>query len=86
VPVWHASCAWLEDWQPVPVERLTRSTHRLLRSLGEHLLQGVGTGETFVHQRVVAIHVRRRLNDAELAEVRRERPGWLEIPAVDMAG
>jgi len=66
---------------PVPTSALARSDRRLGMALAEHLIAGVGTGETYRHTKLVAMHARRALSPRELAEL---DPEWLAIPAVDM--
>lgn len=49
--------------------------------LAEHLLRGVGTGESIRNAGQYVMHVRRSLSDAEIAAIDQ---AWLAIPAVDM--
>ena len=81
VPVWHASQAAQTDYGPIPIAELGRKERRLLRALGEKLLEGRGEGPLIHHEKQVAVHVRRKLTRAELDGL---DPEWLSIPAVDM--
>lgn len=81
MPVWHASQAAQTDYGPIPIAELDRKERRILRALGEKLLEGVGAGDWIHHEKQVAVHVRRRLSEAELRGL---DPAWLAIPAIDM--
>jgi hypothetical protein len=80
--VWHASIALLDKkGRPIQVKHVVNK--KAGRSIGEGLLFGVGTGETYYKEGEIAIHVRRSLSEEEIAGL---DPVWLAIPAVDMAG
>lgn len=79
--MWHASVAVLGAHAPTATAFLRASEIRRARLLAASLLEGVGAGETFVHVKEIAIHVRRSLSPTEIAQL---DPSWLAIPAVDM--
>lgn len=81
--MWHASTAVVDiaAWKIVPVAGLPRDVLRRLRQFGLKMLDGVGVGPWIHHELELAVHVRRRLSGAELAQLDAK---WLAIPAIDM--
>jgi hypothetical protein len=80
--VWHVSvCERNRKMEPIPTRLVLMK--KAPTALGRELLAGVGTGETFMHRRELAFHIRRSLSEEEIATL---SPEWLAIPAVDMAG
>jgi hypothetical protein len=57
-----------------------RKTLAKARGRAEVLLEGVGTGPDHWTRGADAIHLRRRLSDAE---IERLDPAWLALPAID---
>lgn len=82
--MWHASIAKLDsNLHPRFIAYLVPWKRRVLEKIGEQLLDGVGTGETYILHGKTAVHVRRSLSPTEIAGLSAE---WLAIPAVDIAG
>lgn len=84
MPVWHASIS-LQDLRrrrPVPVADWDARAWEKARTKLRTLLAGVGTGEDVRERGDVALHLKRRLSDGELARL---DPAWLANPAVDGA-
>ncbi len=82
--MWHASIS-LQDLRrrrPVAVADWDGRDWEKARAKLRMLLLGVGTGEDVRERGDVAIHLKRRLSDGELARL---DPAWLACPAVDGA-
>lgn len=83
MPVWHASIALLRNGKlPKAVAAWTAWEKAQAWNLAASLLNGVGTGQNYSKDGGIAVHLRRRLSEAELALLSQE---WLAIPAVDEA-
>lgn len=83
MPVWHVSIAYKKNSNVKRVSRWLPWTLDKAFELAEDLLFGVGSGEWYRKLGDVAIHLRRRLSDEEIAGLPAE---WLAIPAIDEAG
>lgn len=82
MPVWHASIAYRPDPRKAPqlVESWTAKRRAKAATALRELLGGVGTGPDHWSDTGLALHLRRRLSDAELARI---DPAWLALPAID---
>jgi hypothetical protein len=82
VPVWHASLALLDmkRRRPTPLASWDHRRKAKARGRALALLAGVGTGPDHWKEGEGALHLRRRLSEAELARL---DPGWLALPAID---
>ena len=80
--MWHASIALLnQSLRPVLWRSVTNK--QFAYAIGRKLLDGVGTGETYMKAGERVFHIRRALSDEEIAGL---DPAWLAIPAIDIAG
>jgi hypothetical protein len=67
----------------MPVRRWDAVRWAAARGMAVALLRGVGQGEDYWKDGPHALHLRRRLGDAEIAGL---DPAWLALPAIDEAG
>lgn len=63
--------------------RWSHQRRYMARGLAVSILRGVGRDEEFWKDGDIALHLRRRLTDAEIAGL---PAAWLALPAIDEAG
>ncbi len=78
--MWHASIARLDHRGAVPSERWGEGTIRDAKRRLLEALAKVGQEPSVLRMGRIALHMRRSLSDAEMAQLSRE---WLAIPAQD---
>lgn len=83
--MWHASVSLLdlEKGKTLEITKLSAVNKAILIATAKSMLTGVGQIPSEVAQGTLAIHYRRCLTEAEIADLPQS---WCAIPAVDGAG